>query len=82
MLYSGGFLGPPGPVSPWKRKQKPLERQTPSFPVSTSLAAGNSPITGRLSPLYRDSKGPETSCQDGTVGSCFESHLHALNSEQ
>lgn len=77
-FYSGSSLGPPGPVSPWGRKQ--THPETPSFPVSAPLAAANSPITDRVSPLWGDPKGPETSGQDGAVSSCFESHLHALNS--
>lgn len=72
-FYSGDSFG-----SPWGRKQ--MHPETPSFPVSARLAAANSPITDRVSPLWGDPKGPETSGQDGTVNSCFESHLHALNS--
>lgn len=73
-LNSGASLGPPGPVSPWGRKQKYPEGQTPSFPISACLAPGNSPITGSVSPLWGESKGPEAYSQGGPVSSCSESH--------
>lgn len=79
-LYSGGYLGPPGPVSSWGRKQEHPKGIFLPFPDPHAWLLESVLWTGRVAPLWGDSKRPETSGQDGIISSCFEFHLHALNS--